>query len=60
MPGDAEPEGTEKLQLRRVPFAEALRMALTGEITDALSVLALLRYAWLKGEAATENRLSRL
>ncbi len=43
--GDAEPEGTEKLQLRRVPFAEALQMALAGEITDALSVLALVRYA---------------
>jgi ADP-ribose pyrophosphatase len=50
--GDAEPEGTEKLQLRRVPFAEALRMALVGEITDALSVLALLRCALIKGEVA--------
>ena len=48
--GDAEPEGTEKLQLRRVPFADALRMALAGEITDALSVLALLHYALIKGE----------
>src|SRR5262249_40097401 len=46
--GDAEPEGTERLQLRRVPFVEALQMALTGEITDALSVLALLRYALQK------------
>jgi 8-oxo-dGTP pyrophosphatase MutT (NUDIX family) len=43
--GSAEPEGTEKLRLRRVPFAEALRMALAGEITDALSVVTLLRYA---------------
>jgi 8-oxo-dGTP pyrophosphatase MutT (NUDIX family) len=55
VPGDAEPEGTEKLQLRRVPFAEALRMALAGEITDALSVLALLRYVVLRDEAVLET-----
>ena len=53
VPGDAEPEGTEKLQLRRVAWAEALQMALTGEITDALSLLALLRYALMKAEEKT-------
>lgn len=42
--GERDPEGTEQLSVRRVPFAQALRMALTGEITDALSVLAILRY----------------
>lgn len=41
----AEPEGTEKLEVRRVPFDAALRMALAGEITDALSVMAIMRYA---------------
>ncbi|HKX27079.1 MAG TPA: NUDIX hydrolase [Blastocatellia bacterium] len=41
---DAQPEGTERLELMRVPFAEALRMVLAGEITDALSVLAIMRY----------------
>jgi len=45
---DAEPEGTEKLEVMRVPFAEALRMAREGEITDALSALAIMHYAlWL-------------
>ena len=39
--GKADPEGTERLQLRRVPFGEALGMVGRGEITDALSVLAL-------------------
>ncbi len=39
--GQAEPEGTERLQLRRVPFEEALRMVGRGEITDALSVMGL-------------------
>jgi 8-oxo-dGTP pyrophosphatase MutT (NUDIX family) len=43
--GEAEPDGTEDLALRWVDFGEALRMVDTGEITDALSVLALLRLA---------------
>jgi 8-oxo-dGTP pyrophosphatase MutT (NUDIX family) len=42
--GERKPEGTEQLVVRRVPFAEALRMALTGEITDALSLLAIMHY----------------
>jgi 8-oxo-dGTP pyrophosphatase MutT (NUDIX family) len=41
--GVAEPEGTEELQSRRVPFARAVEMALTGEISDALAVIGLLR-----------------
>jgi 8-oxo-dGTP pyrophosphatase MutT (NUDIX family) len=40
--GECRPEGTERLQVRRVPVEEALRMALSGEMTDALSVLALM------------------
>ncbi len=44
----AQPEGTEKLELMRAPFDEVLRMALDGEITDALSVIAILRYALLR------------
>ena len=42
--GVSQPEGTERLRVRRVPFAEALRMALAGEITDALSLLAIMQY----------------
>lgn len=38
------PEGTEQLNVRRVPFDEALAMALAGEITDALSLLAIMQY----------------
>jgi 8-oxo-dGTP pyrophosphatase MutT (NUDIX family) len=41
----AQPEGTERLEIRRVPFAEAHRMVREGEITDSLSVIAILRYA---------------
>lgn len=42
--GELSPEGTEQLQVRRVHFREALKMALSGEITDALSLLAILSY----------------
>lgn len=42
--GEHRPEGTEKLKIRRVAFDEALNMALTGEITDALSMLAIMQY----------------
>jgi 8-oxo-dGTP pyrophosphatase MutT (NUDIX family) len=45
IPGEAEPEGTEKLELMRVRFDEALRMVIDGEITDSMSVIAILRYA---------------
>jgi 8-oxo-dGTP pyrophosphatase MutT (NUDIX family) len=40
--GESRPEGTERLQVRRVKLEEALRMTFTGEITDALSMLALM------------------
>jgi 8-oxo-dGTP pyrophosphatase MutT (NUDIX family) len=42
--GEHRPEGTEQLKVRRVAFQEALEMALRGEITDALSLLAIMQY----------------
>jgi 8-oxo-dGTP pyrophosphatase MutT (NUDIX family) len=42
--GKHDPEGTEQLMVRRVPFVQALRMTLSGEITDALSMLAIMHY----------------
>lgn len=39
--GEPRPDGTERLQVRRVRLEEALRMAFEGEITDVLSMLAL-------------------
>jgi 8-oxo-dGTP pyrophosphatase MutT (NUDIX family) len=41
----AQPEGTERLTMRRVPLAEARSMCLRNEIRDAPSVMALWR-AW--------------
>ena len=42
--GKHSPEGTEQLKVLRVPFQEALEMALKGEITDAMSLLAIMHY----------------
>jgi 8-oxo-dGTP pyrophosphatase MutT (NUDIX family) len=49
--GEHNPEGTEQLKVRRVPFAEALRMALAGEITDAMSLLAIFQYQVARARA---------
>jgi 8-oxo-dGTP pyrophosphatase MutT (NUDIX family) len=46
--GESAPEGTERLAVRCVKFVEAQRMAFAGEITDALSLLAIMSYS-LKG-----------
>lgn len=45
VPGPSEPEGTEKLEVRRVSWAEAWRMLKAGEISDSMSVMALLHEA---------------
>jgi 8-oxo-dGTP pyrophosphatase MutT (NUDIX family) len=37
------PEETEQLKIRRLPLGEAIEMAKNGTITDALSVLTLLK-----------------
>ena len=41
--GDADPEPTEALEIRWVPFTEALAMTIDGRISDAMSVLAIQR-----------------
>lgn len=41
--GEAAPDDTEDLQLRKVALEDAFRMVHAGEITDAISVAALLR-----------------
>ncbi len=46
--GEPEFEDTEELQIRRLPFDDALQMVMTGEITDLLSIAGLLKLAALK------------
>jgi len=41
--GDAEPEDTEELVVKKLPFEEALEMALDGRITDSISIAALFK-----------------
>lgn len=47
--GQTEFEETENLEIRKLPLADAVKMAVSGEITDAISVAALLRMALIKG-----------
>ena len=40
--GDTEFEETEDLQIRKLPFAEAVRMVMDNEITDCISISGIL------------------
>ena len=44
----ATPEETEKLEVRRIPLAQAIEMALGGDIRDAMSVAGLLKLGCLE------------
>ena len=48
--GAAEPEETEQLQVRKMPFEDAFQMVLNGKITDSLSVAAILKLKVMKGQ----------
>lgn len=39
----ADPEETEQLQIRKLPFEEAYRLVEKGEITDSITVAAILK-----------------
>jgi 8-oxo-dGTP pyrophosphatase MutT (NUDIX family) len=47
--GEPEFESTEKIDIRRLPVMEAVRMVMDGEITDALSAAGLLKLAAMRG-----------
>ncbi len=46
--GEAEPEETEDLAIRKLSLEEAFEMVMKGEITDSLSVAGLLKAQWWK------------
>jgi 8-oxo-dGTP pyrophosphatase MutT (NUDIX family) len=50
--GANDPEGTERIEVRRFEWDLAWRMLKSGEITDSLSVMALLHEAIRRIEAA--------
>jgi len=45
--GEWEPEDTEDLQLRKLPFTELVAMVHRGEIQDAMSVAAIMKVDWM-------------
>jgi 8-oxo-dGTP pyrophosphatase MutT (NUDIX family) len=48
---ESSPDGTEVLHVKTVPLREAIRMAVTGEIVDAVSVIGiLLAEKWLAAQ----------
>lgn len=47
--GESEPDDTEILTLKKVSLPEAVRMVMDSEITDSLSIAAILKVARLKG-----------
>lgn len=48
--GESQPEETEQLQIKRVSISEAFNMVMRGEITDSMSVAALLKLKIIRGE----------
>jgi 8-oxo-dGTP pyrophosphatase MutT (NUDIX family) len=53
--GVAEPDGTEELEVRWVPFEEVLAMTLEGTITDAMTVCGIERLALLRGRGTARR-----
>lgn len=48
---EAEPEETEQLELKKIHFNEALKMVMNDEITDAMTVAALLKFQLLRNSS---------
>jgi 8-oxo-dGTP pyrophosphatase MutT (NUDIX family) len=46
--GEAEPEETEQLKLRKLPFSEVVEMVMRGEIFDSLTVATVLKVQLMK------------
>ncbi len=40
---EAQPEDTEQLQIKKIPFEEVYQMVIEGKITDSITVAAILR-----------------
>lgn len=45
---EAEPEDTEQLQIKKLPFKEVYQMVMDGTITDSMSVAAIMKLALLQ------------
>jgi 8-oxo-dGTP pyrophosphatase MutT (NUDIX family) len=47
--GESEPEETEKLEVRKVHLSEAVKMVMSGEITDSLTIAGIMKAAKILG-----------
>lgn len=56
--GEPDPEGTEELRIRRLHFCDALDEAVSGKITDALSVAILLKAHYMAMNGLLDPGLS--
>ena len=54
--GIAAPDGTEALEIRWLPFEEALSMTLDGRISDAMTVVAIERLALTRARASAAGQ----
>ncbi len=57
--GNAQPEETEQLTVRKLPLAEAVDMVMYGQITDALAIAALLKTQLLLDRGQLPNYSSK-
>lgn len=58
--GEAEPEGTEDIETRRVPFSTALAEAMDGRIRDAFTLAMLLKADYMARHGQLPEAVSRL
>ncbi|MCX6332201.1 MAG: NUDIX hydrolase [Bacteroidetes bacterium] len=49
--GESAPEDTEKLAIKKLPFAEAVQWVMEGKITDSISVAAILKWHFIQSNA---------
>jgi hypothetical protein len=46
--GQSEPEETEVLQIKKIPFQRLLEMVMNNEISDAITVAAVMKLALMR------------
>lgn len=55
--GEPDPEGTEELRIRRLHFCDAVDEAVSGKISDALSVAILLKAHYMASNGLLDQAL---
>ena len=55
--GEAEPEESEVLQIKKISLDDAFEMVMQGKITDAISVAAIQRLKWMDAQGQLESLL---